>query len=111
MKRSATTFVAAIVLAACASNVTAQQDLPPELWDRPRTAGAIIAQESLQRAAVRLLSQPQAQLVIHHAAGQEPTAQAEELKSWLGALAIDSRRVVLKGGLPGGAHIRIEVLE
>jgi hypothetical protein len=49
--------------------------------------------------------------VIHHATGQEPLSQAEELKSWLTALAIDSRRILLRSGLPTGAPLRLEVIE
>ena len=86
-------------------------EVPPELWDRPRTARAIVDQEPIKRAVGAALAQPAAQLVIRHGAGQEPMLQAEELRSWLGALAIDTRRIVLRNDLPAGAPIQIEVVQ
>ena len=85
-------------------------DVAPELWDRPRTGNAVLAQESLKRAAAALLEKPDARVVIHHSAAQEPELQAEELKTWLAALAIDSRRVALRADLAAGTPIRIEVI-
>jgi hypothetical protein len=82
----------------------------PELWDRPRTATAILGQESIKRTVGILLAQPDARLVIHHAKAQEPELQAEELRSWLGALAIDTRRIALRGDLATGVPIRMEVI-
>ena len=104
-------WVSGVLLAVCAMSAVAQSDVPPELWDRPRTAGAIVGQESVKRAVTALTRKQEAQLVIHHAAGQEPLSQAEELKSWLTALAIDSRRILLRSGLPTGAPLRLEVIE
>ena len=102
---------AALVFASCALGAWAQtHDVPAELWDRPRTANAIAGEESVQRAVAAVLDKPEAQLVIHHAAGQETLLQAEELKSWLGALAIDTRRIALRSDLAPGAPIRIEVV-
>ena len=99
-----------LALAACCWSTYAQTyDVPPELWDRPRSAEVVRAQESVKRAVTELLANPDAQLVIHHARSQEPELQAEELKSWLAALAIDSRRIALRADLDRGAPIKIEV--
>ena len=86
-------------------------EVPPELWDRPRTGRAVLDQESVRRAVLAALAQPDAQIVIHHGAGQEPLTQAEELKSWLGALAVDTRRIALRSDLAAGASITIEVIQ
>ena len=86
-------------------------DVPPELWDRPRTGAAVLAQEPLKRAVLQALAKPDAQIVIHHGAGQETLVQAEELKSWLAALAVDPRRVSLRGNAAAGAPMRIEVIQ
>ena len=97
-------------LAACCWTAYAQTyDVAPELWDRPRSAEVVRAQESVKRAVTELLANPDAQLVIHHARSQEPELQAEELRSWLVALAIDSRRIALRADLDRGAPIKIEV--
>ena len=83
--------------------------VPPELWDRPRTARAVLDQPSVKSAVATALARPEAQIVIHHAAGQEPLVQAEELRSWLAALAIDSRRTVLRADAAPGAPITLEI--
>jgi len=102
-----------LALALCAYAVASAaqtQDVSPEVWDRPRTANAILGQESIKRSVAVLLAQPDARLVIHHAPAQEPELQAEELRSWLGALAIDTRRIALRGDLAAGTPIRMEVI-
>jgi len=105
-RRSVLLLFAALATPTCASEA---YDVRPELWDRPRTASAIVSDESVKRAVNALLARADAQLVIHHAPAQEPLLQAEELRSWLAALAIDSRRVALRGDSPAGAPIRLEV--
>ena len=84
-------------------------EVPAELWDRPRTGRAMLEQENVKRAVAAALAKPDAQIVIHHAAGQEPLVQAEELRSWLAALAVDSRRVVLRSDAPPGAPMSLEI--
>jgi hypothetical protein len=100
----------ALVLVTCCWTAYAQTyDVAAELWDRPRTADVVRAQDGIKRAVSDLLASPDAQLVIHHARSQEPELQAEEIRSWLAALAIDSRRIALRADLDRGAPIRIEV--
>jgi hypothetical protein len=100
-----------IVLALLAASQTRAQtfEVPPELWDRPRTARAVLDQENVRRAVAAALAKPEAQIVIHHSAGQEPLVQAEELRSWLAALAIDSGRTVLRPDAAPGASITLEI--
>lgn len=103
-------YVVLVLLALAASHAHAQTfAVPPELWDRPRTARAVLEQDSVRRAVAAALAKPEAQIVIHHAAGQEPLVQAEELRSWLAALAIDSRRTVLRADAAPGAPITLEI--
>ena len=84
-------------------------DVPRELWDRPRTGRAVLEQEAIRQAVTSALARPQSQIVIHHAAGQEPLLQAEELRSWLGALAIDTRRIALRSDGNPDASLTIEI--
>ena len=101
-----------VVLGACSSAALAQaHDVPAELWDRPRTGSSVTGQESIRRAVAAALAQPDARIVIHHPGGQEPLLQAEELRSWLGALAIDTRRIILRSDLAAGAPLSIEVVQ
>jgi hypothetical protein len=85
-------------------------DVPPELWDRPRTGAIVLAQESINQVVGAALAEPHAQILIHHPAGQEAQIQAEELRAWLGALAIDPRRVVLRGDLGPGVPTKLELV-
>jgi hypothetical protein len=98
----------ALILFSC--SVFAQTyEVPSELWDRPRTARAVAGEDGVKRAVMALLAQPEARLIIRHSTGQESGLQAEELKSWLGALAVDTRRIILRGDLPAGAAMQVEV--
>lgn len=104
--------IGAFVWCACAfaSAAFAQAyAIAPELWDRPRTASAVMANASVKQAVSALLERADAQLVIHHAPAQEPLLQAEELRSWLAALAIDPKRVALRNDLAAGAPVSLEV--
>ena len=106
-------FIAVVVMFAALSPSAAlaqAQEIPSELWDRPRSAADIAGQEPIKRAVLAALAKPEARIVIHHAAGQEPLIQAEELRSWLGALAVDTRRVVLRSDLAAGMPLKIEVI-
>jgi hypothetical protein len=94
----------------CTPVLAQTTDVPAQLWDRPRTGALVLGQESVKRVVVAALAEPDARIVIHHPAGQEPQIQAEELRSWLGALAIDPRRVVLRGDLGAGTAMKMELV-
>ncbi len=94
----------------CSGAAAQAQEIPAELWDRPRAASDVAAQETIRRAVLATLAQPESQLVIHHANAQEPLLQAEELRSWLAALAVDPRRIVLRSDLTAGSPLKIEVI-
>jgi hypothetical protein len=81
--------------------------ITPELWDRPRSARAVLAEAAVKQAVNVYLAQPGARLVIQHGAAQEAVLQAEELRSWLVALAVEPRHIVLRGGLRPGEALRI----
>ena len=105
-----TARVLAAALALAATPAAAQSyDVRAELWDRPRTAAAVAADEGVRRAVLEILDRPQSRLAIRHGAGQEAALQAEELRSWLGALAIDPRRIELRSDLAGSAPLRLEI--
>jgi hypothetical protein len=101
---------AAFVLAGVAAQTFAQSFMvPAELWDRPRSGSAVLAQPAVRQAVERHLAQPGSRLIVHHGAAQEAQLAAEELRSWLAALAIDPARIVLRAGLQGAEPLRIEV--
>src|SRR5687768_16313678 len=80
---------------ACASFAAAAQSfvVPPELWDRPRSAAAVLAQPAIRQAVERCLALPGSRLVVRHVATQEWQLAAEELRSWLVALALEPGRI------------------
>jgi hypothetical protein len=98
---------------ACASFAVAAQSfvVPPELWDRPRSAAAVLAQPAIRQAVDRCLALPGSRLVVRHAATQEWQLAAEEMRSWLIALALEPGRITLRGDLKGSEPLRIEVVD
>jgi hypothetical protein len=83
--------------------------LAPDLWDRPRSARAVLDQPAVRQALDQYLAQPAVRLVIHHGLGQEPLLQAEELRMWLMALAVDGARVSLASDVRPKEPMKIEV--
>ena len=80
----------------------------PELWDRPRSGAAVMEQPAIRQAVAAWLAQPGASLLVHHGPGQDGYEQAEELRAWLLALALE--RVLLRNDPAAGRALRIEVL-
>jgi hypothetical protein len=83
----------------------------PDLWDRPRSARVVLEQPAIRQALDQYLAQPAARLVIHHGYGQEPLLQAEELCSWLMALAVEGTRVSLATDQRPQDPMKIEVIK
>jgi hypothetical protein len=98
---------------ACTSLTAAAQSfpVPPELWDRPRSGAAVLAQPAVRQAVDRCLAAPGSRLVVRHAATQDSQLAAEELRSWLVALALEPARITLRGDLQGSEPLRIEVVD
>jgi hypothetical protein len=84
--------------------------VPPELWDRPRSGRAILESPAVRQAVGAWLAQPGARFVLHHGAGQDSLLAAEELRSWLAALAIEPARIALRNDLAAGEPLRIDIL-
>jgi hypothetical protein len=97
-----------VLLLSCTAAVAAT--VPPELWDRPRSAAAVMAQNVIRQAVADHHARTGSRLVIVHGVGQEAQLQAEELRAWLVALAVDSARLMLRAD-PAVTGLRIEVSE
>lgn len=69
--------------------------VPAELWEQPRSGAIILAQPVFKRSVEALLSNPEARLHILFGRGDEALLQAEELRAWLIALAVDGKRIEL----------------
>lgn len=81
-----------------------------ELWAQPRTAALVRAQPDLRECVQAYLAEPGSRLVIHYAAGEETALQAEELRAWLVALAVEAGRVGLASDLNAGQQMNIELI-
>ena len=97
----------------CAAAARADEifTVAPALWDRPRSARAVLEQPAVKQALERYLAQPASRLVIHHGYGQDPLTQAEELRAWLMALAIDGARISLINDVKPNEPLKIEIVK
>lgn len=109
MKRVAA--VVCLLAAAAAAQADDIFTVAPDLWDRPRSARAVLDQPAVRQALQQYLALPAARLVIHHGYGQDPLLQAEELRMWLMALAIDGARVSLINDVRPHEPLKIEVVK
>lgn len=85
----------AMILMMLPQQVYASQ-IGPELWDRPRSAQTVMAQPAVRQAVVAYQGRSSSRIVITHGTRQEALLQAEELRAWLVALAVDSARLQLR---------------
>jgi hypothetical protein len=99
-----------VVLWFAAAGNAVSADLPPELWDRPRSAQAVMAQPAVRQAVATLQSRSDARLLIVHGTRPEAQLQAEELRAWLVALAVESARLQLRADA-SAATIRLELID
>jgi hypothetical protein len=83
--------------------------VPPELWDRPRSALAIMEPIAIRQAVNTWLVRPGARIVVHHGANPESLVQAEEVRAWLISLAIEAGHVTLRNDLTPADPLQIEV--
>ncbi|MGH8633227.1 MAG: hypothetical protein ACRET7_03750 [Burkholderiales bacterium] len=96
-------FIAAFAVAAQTFVV------PPELWDRPRSGRTVLEQPAIRQAVNACLTQPGSRLIVRRATGQESLLAAEELRAWLGALAVEPGRISLRNDLKPSEPLRLEV--
>jgi hypothetical protein len=83
--------------------------VPSELWDRPRSGRALLADAALKPCLQPAAADPAPRLLIRHGSRGETPLQAEELKGWLAALAIEPARVDLVNDLGANDRIVIEL--
>jgi len=83
--------------------------VPAELWDRPRSGPQVIAAGPVREAVARLTARADARLLIRHPRTSEAQIQAEELRAWLTAHAIEPARIELRADLAPRQPILLEV--
>ncbi len=85
-------------------------EVPVELWDRPRTGPAVLALPVVRQALNALGSRADARLAIRHGPGLEPAAQAEELRDWLIAHAVEPGRIAVLADASIRNALRLEIV-
>lgn len=101
--------IAAAVLGTAALSATAA-DVAAELWDRPRSALSVMAQPAVQEAVAAYMAKGGVRIRVVHGPRQEAQLQAEELRAWLIALAVEGSRVQLQAN-PAVTGLRLELVE
>ena len=85
--------------------------VPPEVWDRPRSARVVLEQPAIRQAVSAWLAQPGARLIVRHGPGQETALAAEEMRSWLAALGLEPGRITLRNDLQATEPLRLEIIQ
>lgn len=83
--------------------------VPSELWDRPRSGRALLGEEALKPCLGQAARDPALRVLIRHGNRGEAPLQAEELRGWLAALAIEPSRVDLVNDLGANDRVVVEV--
>ena len=94
-------------MAAAAETAT----VPPDLWDRPRSARVLLEHPAVQQAVRAYLREAGRKIVIHYPAGQEPLLYAEELRSWLISLAVNGDDITLRPDRNRGEPLTLELMQ
>ncbi len=108
MRLRAGLFVILLLLSANAGSVE-NVIVPAELWLLPRSGALIVQQPEIRRVVDLYLAQPNVKLIIHHGLRDEDTVYAEELRSWLLAMAIEPARIELRHDMAANSPLTIEI--
>ena len=104
-----TIALSAVVLEAVYAAGIQSSQVPAELWDRPRTGRVVMAVPAVRDALNTLLANPGTKLTVRHPPDLEPTLQAEELRAWLVAHAVEPARIVLRADLQSRQPLQLEI--
>lgn len=83
--------------------------VPAELWLLPRSGGIMAQQPEIRRVVEGYLAHPNIRLIIHLGIRDEDAVYAEELRSWLLALAVEPARIELRNDLAANSPLTIEI--
>lgn len=93
----------------CATALAGDWEVPAELWEQPRSGNAVLAQPALRECVQGYLAQPASRILVHHNGSEESQLQADELRAWLIALAVEAGRIELLQDLKLNQNLRIEL--
>lgn len=87
----------------------ADYQISAEQWASPRSGQSVASMPPLPEVVSILLAKPKARVMLYHPGGDEGQIWALELRDWLVALGIESRRVELQAGNPDNDAIAITI--
>ncbi len=104
-------FLLGITGLLAATQVAAAQSfiVPAELWEHPRSGSVIQTSAEIRQAVQAYLAAPQTTVNIYHGSRESMQLQAEELRAWLIALAVDAGRIELMEDAKMTGPLRIEI--
>lgn len=108
MKRLLAAIITLGASCACAAEA---EILTAEQWASPRQGQSVAAMPPLAGALEKLRASPRGVLSLHHSGGDEGVLWAQELRAWLIALGVESRRIELDPGNPREDIIEMTVKE
>lgn len=100
-------FVMVFLLSPLASGV---EILRANEWAVPKQAATILAMPAIHKSMQIIQNSPSNTLRIRYPGGDEGTLWANELRSWLIALGLSSKRIDLVPGSASASTIELEVL-
>lgn len=108
MQRFLITFL--LVFQASAQAAEGTWTLSAEEWARPRAGASLVDMAPLREAVTHLNGQADRRLIVAYPGGEEGSLWAHELRSWLVALGVPSRRIQLVSGASSldGLDLRVE---
>lgn len=80
-------------------------------WARPKDGRAVVHMQPLARAVRALAASGDSELVINYPGGEQGSLWAHELRSWLVALGVSSRRLRLAPGSQREDALDIQVVQ
>lgn len=98
-----------LMLLPLAVAASGEYTLSADDWARPRDGAALVKMAPLAEAVRELARRPGSDLVIGYPGGEDGTVWAQELRGWLVALGVPSRRIELlpASALPGTIDLSV----
>lgn len=106
-KTSSIAFIILFLLSPLASGM---EILRADEWAVPKQAATILAMPAIRKSMQLIQNSPSNTLRIRYPGGDEGTLWANELRSWLIALGLSSKRIDLVPGSATASTIELEVI-
>lgn len=105
-----TNIIAFVMLLILSPLANGMEILRANEWAVPKQAATIIAMPAIRKSMQIIQNSPSNTLRIRYPGGDEGTLWANELRSWLIALGLSSKRIDLVPGSASASTIELEVI-